>query len=76
MTAEERPAGAVSRRAMHWHDIRWTQVHREVRRLQVRIVKATQEGRWGKVRALQHLLTPGDRVLVDKAFERLEPDEG
>ena len=28
-----------------------------VRRLQARIVKATQEGRWGKVQALQHLLT-------------------
>jgi RNA-directed DNA polymerase len=28
-----------------------------VRRLQARIVKATQEGRWGKVKALQHLLT-------------------
>jgi len=28
-----------------------------VRRLQARIVKAVQEGRWGKVRALQHLLT-------------------
>ena len=28
-----------------------------VRRLQARIVKATQEGRWGKVKALQRLLT-------------------
>ena len=28
-----------------------------VRRLQVRIVQATKEGRWGKVRALQRLLT-------------------
>jgi RNA-directed DNA polymerase len=28
-----------------------------VRRLQARIVQATQAGRWGKVRALQHLLT-------------------
>ena len=28
-----------------------------VRRLQARIVKAVQEGRWGKVQALQHLLT-------------------
>ena len=31
--------------------------HREVRRLQARIVKATKEGRWGKVKALQWLLT-------------------
>ena len=28
-----------------------------VRRLQARIVKATQDGKWGKVKALQHLLT-------------------
>ena len=28
---------------------RW-QAHRNVRRLQARIVKATQEGRWGKVK--------------------------
>ncbi len=30
---------------------------KNVRRLQVRIAKATQEGRWGKVKALQRLLT-------------------
>src|SRR6266566_455330 len=30
---------------------------RNVRRLQVRIAQATKEGRWGKVRALQRLLT-------------------
>ena len=42
---------------MNWHDIRWDEVHREVRRLQARIVKATQEGKWGKVKALQRLLT-------------------
>ena len=32
-------------------------INRNVRRLQARIVKATQEGRWGKVKALQRLLT-------------------
>jgi RNA-directed DNA polymerase len=40
-----------------WQRINWSQVDRDVRRLQVRIVKATEEGRWGKVKALQHLLT-------------------
>ncbi len=40
-----------------WHDIDWKAVHRNVRRLQARIVKATKEGRWGKVKALQRLLT-------------------
>ena len=51
------PAGAASRATLDWHAINWQQVQRNVRRLQVRIVKATQEGRWGKVKALQHLLT-------------------
>ena len=40
-----------------WHAIDWRRVQQNVRRLQARIVKAIQEGRWGKVRALQHLLT-------------------
>jgi len=31
--------------------------NQQVKRLQARIVKATQEGRWGKVKALQWLLT-------------------
>ncbi|MGI9306233.1 MAG: group II intron reverse transcriptase/maturase [Gammaproteobacteria bacterium] len=50
-------AGATSLEASDWHAIDWRQVHQTVRRLQARIVKAVQEGRWGKVRALQHLLT-------------------
>src|SRR5436190_16704031 len=56
MTAAN-PAGAVSHAAVDWHQIDWEQVHHTVRRLQARIVKATQAGRWGKVKALQHLLT-------------------
>ena len=50
-------AGAASHNEMTWHHINWSAVHRNVRRLQARIVKATQEGKWGKVKALQRLLT-------------------
>jgi RNA-directed DNA polymerase len=50
-------AGAASHDGLDWHAIDWRRVHQIVRRLQARIVKAVQEGRWGKVRALQHLLT-------------------
>src|SRR5262249_19390693 len=50
-------AGAASRDTGEWHAIDWRRVTRNVRRLQVRIVKALQAGRWGKVKALQHLLT-------------------
>jgi RNA-directed DNA polymerase len=49
--------GAPTRVEEAWHGIDWRQVNRHVRRLQARIVKATKEGRWGKVKALQRLLT-------------------
>ena len=49
--------GAVSSEATEWYAINWLAIHRNVRRLQVRIAQATKEGRWGKVRALQRLLT-------------------
>src|SRR5512137_979988 len=43
--------------AARWDQIDWSRCERQVRRLQARIVKATQEGRWGEVKALQRLLT-------------------
>lgn len=54
---EAKNACAPSNKKVDWNAINWRAVHRNVRRLQVRIVKAMQEGRWGKVKALQHLLT-------------------
>jgi RNA-directed DNA polymerase len=48
---------AASGPASQWEQIDWTQSERKVRRLQARIVKAIQEGRHGKVKALQWLLT-------------------
>ncbi len=56
MTAVATLAGAVSHDRVNWPVINWQKAHSTVRRLQVRIVKATQQKRWGKVRALQHLL--------------------
>src|SRR5438128_197182 len=50
-------AGAAPHNEVKWHQMNWSAAHRNVRRLQARIVKATQEGRWGKVKALQRLLT-------------------
>jgi RNA-directed DNA polymerase len=51
------PAGAASHPLVDWHAIDWRKANQNVRRLQARIVKATQAGRWGKVKALQRLLT-------------------
>jgi RNA-directed DNA polymerase len=49
--------GAAPDRKLNWEAMDWPAVQRNVRRLQVRIAKATKEGRWGKVQALQRLLT-------------------
>lgn len=53
----EPSACASSGNATRWNQFDWLQCERKVRRLQARIVKATQEKRWGKVKALQRLLT-------------------
>src|SRR5271170_6226512 len=48
---------ASSGKAAHWDQVDGPQCERNVRRLQARIVKATRESRWGKVKVLQRLLT-------------------
>ena len=50
-------AGAVSREEVDWDSIDWNAAHQNVCRLQRRIVKATKEKKWGKVKALQRILT-------------------
>lgn len=50
-------AGASSRAAQMWDQANWTNIEAKVKRLQLRIAKAVREGRWGKVKVLQRLLT-------------------
>ena len=57
MSAASQPAGAAPQVTTDWHSINWKTVYRNVRRLQARIVKASREGRWNKVKALVYLLT-------------------
>lgn len=57
LTDEETTARASFHERLEWHGVQWYRVERNVRQLQARIVKATQEKRWGKVKALQRLLT-------------------
>lgn len=40
-----------------WHDVDWRHAYQEVRQLQIRIVKATQQRQYRKVKNLQRLLT-------------------
>ncbi len=56
MNAEQSTC-ASSDKVNAWEQLDWTHCEQKVRRLQARIVKATREGHWGKVKALQRLLT-------------------
>jgi RNA-directed DNA polymerase len=49
--------GAFLTQPTAWQEINWPACYQIVERLQARIVKATQQGRWGKVRSLQWTLT-------------------
>lgn len=72
MDAEHRSACASSHTTVDWHSIDWARTHRNVRRLQARIAKATKEGRQGKVKALQWLLThslSGRAIAVKQVTE-------
>lgn len=65
-------ACATSDAQLAWHGLDWAQCHSNVRRLQARIVKATKEGRWNKVKALQWLLThslSGKAIAVKRVTE-------
>ncbi len=75
MTANQQFAGAASHDKIEWHAIKWQTAHQEVRRLQARIVKAQQEGRHGKVKTLQHLLThsfSGKVIAVKRVTENYQ----
>lgn len=64
--------GAASPTGETWHDIEWRKVHQQVQRLQTRIGQAVKAGRWGKVKALQHLLThsfSGKALAVKRVTE-------
>jgi len=57
MTAAAKPLLGASSKVANWDAINWRAIERQVKRLQMRIAKATREGRWGKVKSLQWLLT-------------------
>lgn len=58
MTRLAKPVlGASSSKSTKWHSIDWHKARHFVKRLQMRIAKAAKEGRHGKVKALQWLLT-------------------
>ncbi len=50
-------AGAPIRRFKNWKSIHWRTVYETVKKLQMRIVKAVKEGRYGWAKVLQWFLT-------------------
>ena len=65
-------ACASSAAVAHWDQIVWKRCEGQVARLQARIVKASWETRWGKVKALQRLLTysfSGKALAVKRVTE-------
>jgi RNA-directed DNA polymerase len=57
MTTTAMPLLGASSTSSSWEAVTWRTIQKQVFRLQMRIAKATREGRWGKVKALQWLLT-------------------
>jgi RNA-directed DNA polymerase len=66
---------ALSHAPQDWHAVNWRQVERNVKGMQIRIAKATREGKWRKVKALQRMLT---RTLSAKllAVRRVTENQG
>ena len=74
VTSKERamPCGAPAHAHAHWLLADWEQMTKEVNRLQERIAKATQAGKWGKVKVLQRLLSrshSGKMLAVKRVTE-------
>ena len=70
-------ACAPSRVMQQWDRIDWSRCKHHARRLQARIVKATQESRHGKAKALQWLLThsfSGRALAVKRVTENKGKD--
>ncbi|MBS9441256.1 group II intron reverse transcriptase/maturase [Photorhabdus heterorhabditis] len=55
-----------------WHGINWYKCHRVVKKLQLRIAKASKEGQWRKAKSLQRMLTrsfAGKAVAIKRVTE-------
>jgi N-terminal domain of reverse transcriptase len=90
MTTAAQPLIGAASTSSQWDALNWQTIKKHVRRLQMRIAQVTREGRWGKVKALQWLLShsfsakrlAAKRVVsinespAQKASLRCEPYDG
>lgn len=76
MTGSAAPiTGASSTNKSTWHQINWNKVEGQVRRLQMRIAKATQQGNHGKAKSLQWILTHSKAAKL-LAVKRVTSNKG
>lgn len=75
MTAAVKWLTGASSASDKWNSINWRSIEAEVYRLQMRIAKAVSEGRHGKVKALQWLLTHSFHAKV-LAVKRVVQNKG
>lgn len=77
MTAVAISTGASSSdlELMDWNGIPWQKVTTSVRRLQMRIAKAYREGKYGKAKSLQWLLTHSLNAKL-LAVKRITTNQG
>jgi len=68
-------ACASGNQKISWHNIDWKEAHCMVRKLQMRIAKATKEGRYNKVKSLQWILTHSYSAKVI-AVKRVTENKG
>ncbi len=57
VTGSKQAGSASSHSPADWFSIDWKRVQRNVRVVQHRLAKATQEGNWRRVKSLQRMLT-------------------
>jgi RNA-directed DNA polymerase len=75
MTVEPSTDASCTPPPWTWDTIPWPRVRQEVRRLQMRIAKATQAGHWRKAHALQWVLTHS-RMAKLLAVHRVTTNRG
>ena len=72
---EQAECASSAQRNTSWKGIDFARCERKVRKIQIRIAKAQKEGRYNKVKALQHFLTTSFETKV-LAVRRVTSNKG
>ena len=71
----QKPGAPIGKKAT-WQALDWEETRREARRLQVRIAKVVKEGKSGKAKALQWILTHSFRAKMPVVKRVTSKDQG